>query len=235
MRIHYRVFSCPKQGNTADEYEDAFWPPHGRDGEQPLFRLAVADGATESSFAGRWAALLVRAYCRGRLLPLGAALGPIQRVWQREIESRPLPWYAEEKARAGAFSSVVGLTVRAGEWQAVAVGDSCLFHLRGTCLLCAFPLECSNAFTQRPALLASVAGRNGFLRQGVPTISGQWEPGDRFLLATDALACWLLRRWENGEVIDLPESGDALQAMIARARRAALRNDDVTLTSLTVY
>ena len=48
----------PKDGNGPEEYEDAFrsLPEQGR--------FAVADGATETSFSGIWAAALVAAFAQ---------------------------------------------------------------------------------------------------------------------------------------------------------------------------
>ncbi len=42
------VLCLPKRGNTEDEYEDAWAVDPARG------RFAVADGASETSFAGRW-------------------------------------------------------------------------------------------------------------------------------------------------------------------------------------
>ena len=51
-----KAFCCPKSGNSAEEYEDAWAQRHTR--SQAGIRVAVADGATESSFAKLWAVLL---------------------------------------------------------------------------------------------------------------------------------------------------------------------------------
>ena len=58
-----KVFSCPKLGNSHEEYEDAWAHRHTR--TPGGIRVAVADGATESSFAKLWAALLAQSYVRG--------------------------------------------------------------------------------------------------------------------------------------------------------------------------
>ena len=51
-----KVFSCPKSGNSLEEYEDAW--AHRQTRTPVGIRVAVADGATESSFAKLWAVLL---------------------------------------------------------------------------------------------------------------------------------------------------------------------------------
>ena len=48
VSLIYRPFRLQKRGNRLDEYEDACA------GDATLGRFAIADGATESSFAGQW-------------------------------------------------------------------------------------------------------------------------------------------------------------------------------------
>ena len=147
MIVTARACWAPKAGNRPDEYEDAFWPPNspGRgaapgakrsararralaggsvSGCQPGAdgaRFAVADGATETSFAGLWAQRLVRAYGAGWFDGDDWAehLRREQAAWQAEVLQKPLPWYAEAKVRAGAYAALLGLQLRAaGEWSA---------------------------------------------------------------------------------------------------------------------
>src|SRR5256886_16323081 len=93
------AFSCHKAGNPRTEYEDA-WAIRGSDSPTRC-RVAVADGATESSFSALWAALLVESFVRGRSSgpDFFEGLDSIRRLWKRKIRGRPLPWYAAEKAR----------------------------------------------------------------------------------------------------------------------------------------
>ena len=263
MRVRARAFWAPKAGNSAEEYEDAFWWEYGRIATRPYppgddgrdtFRCAVADGATETSFSGLWADLLARGFCKGRLDPdaLAAGLPRLQRVWRRLVGSRPLPWYAEEKARSGAFAAVAGLTLLpttagvgeelpGGRWQALALGDSCLFQVRDDAFV-AFPVAHSTEFGNRPALLSSNPAANAGLADRLPCAAGDWLPGDRFYLMTDALACWFLQATEADErpcdvLRELAATGgsagfagwvDALRA------GGGLRNDDVTLVMVEV-
>ena len=247
MHVRARVFWLPKAGHGEEEYEDAFWwdYPRGLDGRD-TFRCAVADGATETSFSGLWADLLARGFCKGRLDPdaLPAGVPRLQRVWRRLVGARPLPWYAEEKARSGAFAAVVGLTVlpggdgdgAGGRWEALALGDSCLFQARDDGVL-AFPLAHSGEFGTRPALLSSNQAANAGLEERLACLAGDWQPGDRFYLMTDALACWFLQDAEGGErpwttLRDLALSGDraSFAGWIGDLRATGrLRNDDVTL------
>jgi hypothetical protein len=237
-----RAYSIPKGGNAPDDYEDAF--AHGYSPKQAgpcgaEARFAVADGATETSFSGVWASLLVRSYCDGATSgrKLRSSLTGLQRSWSDAVDVRPLHWYAEEKARSGAFSTLLGLTIQAptachNRWHALAIGDSCLFHIRRGRLIRRFPLSHAAGFTARPFLLSSNTTDDGHLR--VRRLSGAWLPGDRFYLMTDALAHWFLASREAGESpwrqIDALDSQDDFVALVhdLRATRR-LRNDDVTL------
>ena len=254
MRARARAFWAPKAGHSAEEYEDAFWwdYPPGADGRD-TFRCAVADGATETSFSGLWADLLARGFCKGRLDPdaLAAGLPGLQRVWRRLVGAKPLPWYAEEKVRSGAFAAVAGLTVLpardggpegdgadspGGRWRALALGDSCLFQVRDEGVV-AFPVAHSAEFGNRPALLSSNPAANAGLADRLPGACGDWLPGDRFYLMTDALACWFLRATEADErpweaLRDLAATGGSagFAGWVGELRAGgALRNDDVTL------
>lgn len=238
--IRWRAVHVPKQGHSADEYEDAHAaaPRAGR--------FAVADGASESSFAALWARLLVEGFTQpGRLRDRGADwLAPLCTRWASEVDGRPLPWYAEAKREEGAFATFLGLTLRrpsvgerGGRWRAWAVGDSCLFQVRSDTLVRAFPVARSEDFGNRPDLLGSRAFSGG--EKARPQVTrGRWQAGDRFFLATDALAEWCLRQHEAGlkpwrsleAILVQAEPQPAFTPWVA-ARHAddTLRNDDVTL------
>ena len=104
MEPSLKAFWLPKKGNTAEEYEDAFAHSNRL--------MAVADGATESSFADRWARGLVKRFVEQppsgntpSSLLLENWLSPLQQEWHKSIPWDTLPWYAEEKSRSGAFAA----------------------------------------------------------------------------------------------------------------------------------
>ena len=140
MHVEQDVFYLQKAGNSPDEYEDAFWLPHDAHKQRTVYRYAIADGATETSFSGLWARLLVEAHGEGKIGIVSdqQILEPLQQRWTAVVCERPLPWYAEEKAQQGAFAAFLGLRLTCpgrrspGRWRAMAMGDSCLFQLRGT-------------------------------------------------------------------------------------------------------
>ncbi|HEV2672791.1 MAG TPA: hypothetical protein VGU74_16995, partial [Gemmatimonadales bacterium] len=97
----------------------------------------------------------------------------------------------------------------------------------------AFPLEQSSQFTMSPYLIGSRS--DGEPRNERIQISkGSLRDGDMLLLATDAMAAWLLKRHEEERPLwnwlyrklSTPES---FAAMVAYGRKHGLRNDDFTL------
>lgn len=223
-----------KRGNAPAEYEDARWPRRRLVSNR--LRCAVADGATEASFSGVWARLLVEAYRRGALGADLAALPALRKCWQDRVQRVPLPWYAEEKARLGAFSSLLGVTIAEGRWEALAVGDSCLFHRRRDSFLTVFPIERSADLAAAPHLLSSLPAHR-IPSEHLHRACGSLQGGDTLYLATDALAGWLLRRIESGAPCDdLDALRPATFPVWLAAQRAggAIRNDDTTLIRIDV-
>ena len=222
----WRVFSTPKAGHNRAEYEDAFAAnPHAG-------RFAIADGASESSFAGAWADLLVQGYT-GNPGIWSRWLPHPRKSWHETFKERTLAWYAEEKFLEGAYATFLGLTFNDSHerWQAVAIGDCCLFHVREQRLIQAFPVRQSSAFGNQPDLLGSRRTSKKIKRVRV---KGAWHPGDRMLLMTDALAQWFLQQRETQQepwnAILALATQEEFETWMTRLRETKeLRNDDVTL------
>lgn len=233
MRLRARAYWAPKAGSSDEEYEDAYWPARDIDARIRGFRCALGDGATESSFSGPWARLLVRAYCRRALdgTRLDRPLRELGCIWRSQVASGPLPWYAEQKLEQGAFSSLLGLHLfDDGRWRSLAVGDTCLFHLRSGDMCGAFPVERADDFGNSPVLISSASQHNRTLAGSIRHICGGWERGDTFLLMTDALACWYLRCVEEGRAPSIPGRRPSFRTWLARMRESgAIRNDDTTV------
>jgi protein phosphatase 2C-like protein len=251
--VHPRVrpLAEPKAGNSADEYEDACAKRHPwRVGQSVISTYAVADGATETSFARLWADLLVHAYTEEPFgkQTLEACLRPLQKRWTADVFARPLKYYARNKARQGAFAAFLGLTLEqregsARKWHALAVGDCCVFHIQAGLPSESFPIVDWRDFGNSPLLLSSLAANNArvWSEDAAKEASGVWEPGDAFLLMSDALACWFLANAASDSelVSQILELGTEQKTHWAKSRfhrivrtlRAdgELRNDDVTL------
>lgn len=243
-----RALWAPKAGNRSDEYEDAFWPQRtinrtvNRSG---LVRLAVADGATETSFAGLWARRLVRAYGSGCFAG-GNWLEQLKReqaAWYAEVLQNPLPWYAEEKVRSGAYAALLGLELfSAGNWRSLAIGDCCVLQWRAGELAAAFPAGAADFFTSRPFLVPSNSAVNNGLAERLQWANGDWQSGDHFALLSDALGQWVWRRLEAGDppwpaLEKLQRAGQqrVFGEWIEGLRTSGeLRNDDVTAVLVAV-
>jgi hypothetical protein len=136
-----------------------------------------------------------------------------------------------------------------GTWHAEAIGDSCLFQVRGDHILTKFPIQASQDFTNSPVLLSAKPGKDSALGSLV-SARGEWQCGDHFYLMTDAVAAWFFRAIERHEapweiIRDLdnePYQPVAAQSdmksfreWVETARRQGLmRNDDVTLYRIEI-
>ncbi|SDW06297.1 hypothetical protein [Paenibacillus sp. CF384] len=253
MRIDSDCYSLPKAGNHSHEYEDASHSSTHVQKETTVSRFAIADGASESSFADLWANLLTSGYCYGRIdgLHIHKSVSPLSKAWLKKTSGKSLPWYAQEKLGSGAFATLAGITFRYAKdaetvaFDAIAIGDSCIFHVRGDTLIASFPLSNADDFSRRPVLISSNAANNDRLKSSVHEWSGTAEAGDAFWLMTDALACWLLTHYmeDRGVIRRLQELDGhrAFDHLVHEERRRLyreghfyLRNDDVTFIRLNL-
>src|SRR4051794_41014129 len=105
--LRWRALRLPKSDHTAEEYEDA-WAADPAAG-----RFAVADGASESAFAGLWARLLAEGFVAARRPRAFAGWrGGPRRRWAAGVMGLELPWYGEMKRAEGAFATLLGLALR---------------------------------------------------------------------------------------------------------------------------
>jgi hypothetical protein len=229
--------TVPKRGSRAEENEDA--TVAARD----ALRFAVADGATEGWESGPWAAHLAAAYIAGPPEPMNFAdwLATAREWAPRSAEGKKeaQPWYVSEKQEEGSFATLLGLEVRRSQrsngwaWRAVAIGDSCLFHIRGGKLALAFPLESATEFGTRPALISSAKSRTC---PEPEWCAGRAEAGDLLLLATDAASARLFAPAARDAA--LRAVGDALAARDSEPLTEWCRsvqdvvNDDVTILAI---
>lgn len=240
----------PKYGSTAEEYEDAFCPQDSSEGAS-INRFAIADGATETSYSGLWARLLVKAYCDGEMDSadrIPETLESIQKRWKYQLTDRQLPWFAEHKLQLGAFAAFLGLTISpdatkdsVGTWDAIASGDSCLVQIRAETVTASFPLNESAAFNTHPVLLSTDPEALVLAMESLKTMSGDWQSGDRFFLMTDALAAWFFREheqarrpWEVLRDLEYDETKPFSAWVTGLRNNSEIRNDDVTLYRIEI-
>ncbi|WP_343423259.1 hypothetical protein [Candidatus Flexifilum breve] len=181
---------------------------------------------------------MVDAYVGKGLRRLDAtSVGQLADQWHAAIaektRAKPLPWYAEEKLKSGAYSSLLGCRfapMAAGAPS--ASGDSCLFYIRPRRWLYGFPYAHAEQFNNHPALLSTHADAFGTVKATLKR--GTWADGDLFLLMTDALAHFFIAHPAFRKRLTDPELDQAGFARLIEAVRAEklCRNDDVTLVRI---
>jgi hypothetical protein len=254
MRVAFAPFWLHKDGGEPRDYEDAFAPASVDVRPLERLRCAVADGATESLYSRTWARQLASGFASGRLTaPDLVELPVIGRRWARSVahaqaRQESQAWYLERKLEEGAFAALIGLEFEslprrpdAGTYTAIALGDCCFVQVRGDRLFHAFPLENAAAFDSRPVLLPSRPAAADAFADAIAREAGCWEPGDRFYVMSDALACWFLASTERGErpwreLDRFTRAGRAgFRAWVHALRASALKNDDVTLLRIALF
>lgn len=245
MSSEILCFSLPKIGelerNIQDRYENS----------PDCSLVALADGASTSLYPQKWAEILVKSFCHNVAEnPIESIrrsheewLQPSQEIWRQyyltKLQSPNRKWWqggSEIKNRGSA--TFLGLRLQnlehfaKSQWQAVAVGDTCLFKLeRETSNLFAFPLTAAREFKGTALCFESLPEYASFPPQ---FITGWYECGDIFLLATDALAQWLLADYEaQGEewkkMFQFENRADFAISIDKLRQQKLIKNDDTTL------
>ncbi|HEX7375640.1 MAG TPA: hypothetical protein VF278_00940 [Pirellulales bacterium] len=248
MRFESRTFWLPKDADETAQYQDAY----ALDAENG--RAAIADGVSSAIFSGPWARLLTLGIVAqppdlNDTAAFQAWLAENRAAWINSIDTSKLTWYQRPKMVDGAMTTLLWLELSPAETnaaglatsyhlQSFAIGDSCLFHLRGGELLYWFPLESSGDFGLNPAVVASVDRQLDHLL-AFKNRAHDCLPGDLLVLATDAVALWAVERLEAGEAVDWSRywdcSDEDWRAEIDAARDAKqMRFDDSTLVLLRV-
>ncbi len=209
--------------------------------KQETVRIAVSDGATESSWSGMWAQILTDAFVEGTL-PCSspdaflAALPDLAKRWKKDTE--PLLDTSNQRAvrkrDQGAFATFLGIEANPSEgtWRAITVGDSCLLRNSGDSKprLVSWPVERASDFDTTPPLVTTQEGTTP-----QPLVQeGSLENGTHLWGATDALAKFLIQ-WP-GVLLDrerFSEVADGLFEMLGPLQGGGvLKMDDLTLVSL---
>ncbi|NJS16936.1 MAG: hypothetical protein HC787_09040 [Nostocaceae cyanobacterium CSU_2_110] len=238
----------PKVGEQKSDIEDACSFSSDRS------LVAIADGTSTSFLAGEWAKLLVAHFCSPNESSIFEIrerweewLRPVQQEWRKlylNIKTdKTIPWNAKGGDKAHGSATFVGLKLQppnqGGEkiWEALAVGDSCLFQVNANSKdLTAFPITDFQKFTTVTKCFHSLPD----YKSHQPCYNkGSYNPGDTFLLSTDALAEWILRdysiegsqRWQK--LISVNE--EEFINLINQLRGDKLiKDDDTTLLRLKV-
>lgn len=241
MKLSVHSFLLPKAGLESYECEDSIGI-----GSAAL-RYCVADGATEGFGSRRWSKLLTKAWARSRGLlnceEFGVFVSNLAERFDRYWRKKELPWYAEEKALKGAFAAFVGIQFHESEnamqWQSIAQGDCCIFQIRDKEIISASPLQKAEQFNNNPILIASNLNQRTDQESQLIMYQGSVEPGDHFLLMSDAVAAWFLNTVNDQDTLSmlyqlLAHDDEAVfTAFIERERNEKrLKNDDVAIVQI---
>jgi hypothetical protein len=263
VRGDISCFELPKGGSKPTEFEDACYVEAVSvgDGEvdTPEVRIAIADGASEGLFAGRWAGELVRRFVGVERDTFADTLREVVLDWERSVAEYiadrtasgvPVQWYEEQGLERGAFATLLVLCLSTldhdparGVWSALALGDTCVFHVRDEEVVTAFPVSLSTEFGSRPRLLPSRPRDVDRVTSWLEVYEGDWRAEDTFYLATDALSAWFLgeieaggRPWETLRDLGTADAPLGFAEWVEAMRaEGAMRNDDVTLIRMTIW
>lgn len=243
-------FSIPKIGEQQAGIQDAFC----YSSDKTL--AAIADGASTSFLPAEWANLLVEYFCHHNQDSITSIherweewLRPMQEEWRKHFikikKDETIPWYAQgSRDKDHASATFVGLKLYppnpAGKktWEALAMGDSCLFHIKShSSQLITFPLGKSEEFKTVTDCFHSLPE----YKSSPPKIcTGFYESEDIFFLATDALAEWIIRDYQNPsgtrwqELISIASQEDFTYFIHKIRHDRLIKNDDTTLLRLKV-
>jgi hypothetical protein len=253
------VFYGAKEGCALSDWEDGAMGGSFRTEHNPspsLFRFVVADGATETYAARQWVDLLIESFMSPGSTSAASAHGAA--CWP-DINRRSLSgwfqamqdqWWAAAPAASDTIEQVklnqgtlatfvggqlVGLNTMSPQWQAAALGDSVLFHVRNTHLVDQVPPLRSADFDTTPDGVDTRPERLGRMSGELKLREGSLAPDDVIFVATDAFAKWMVARleardetlWRRLDGLDHPVVFDRLVA--AERRAGTMKDDDVTL------
>lgn len=223
----FDAFTLAKIGSTPEENEDAFAIDETR------MTIAVSDGASSSFGASIWSRLLADGVARaGDVRPavVDAIVSDAAAEWVARHQSVEVAWWAREGLERGAFATLLAVAIdneQTNSWTALAVGDSCVLHLRqdgnAWTLLSSFPVGSAEDFDSHPELVSSVGGMLSPRETG-----GRLRAGDVLIAATDAVAEWLLG---SNDRLRLAADGplDIIRESVVAARiDRTMVNDDAT-------
>jgi hypothetical protein len=236
-----------KAGNSEEEYEDACA------GRRETKRFAIADGATDSSFADIWARQLVEGFVTRPWTETCSWpnwLPTLQKQWAKEIDAKTLPHFAQNKAQKGAFATFLGLVFEEKRWlhnhtvlhwRVLAVGDACLFLIRDNKCKLRFPIKKAEDFDNSPFLIGSRPAFSRSLSHNEMRHEGGCFQGDVFWMMTDALSQWFLKEldadrkpWKKLEPYLFGSPSETGFSEWLEELRVAkeIRNDDVTMMGI---
>jgi hypothetical protein len=236
--LRMRAMWYPKDVSAPEEWEDGVLLDESN-------RVAIVlDGASSSFDARGWVRHLAGEFWDSPLeqwddTHLESWLWSARFRWEHHAmerrAARQLPEYLDPPSlerQSGATLVAVHVEPAGGYWEGFAVGDACVFHVRGDDLLSADPIADPGDFAGAPSLVTTGSDESRPLRVE-PIRRRELCPGDHLMLASDAVSCWLLgeeRDW--GGLAALDQDGFAQLVESERTSRR-MQVDDATLVCCT--
>ena len=244
VQTEVKHLHAPKIKETEKDYQDYF------DFQVlPTTNLtvtaAIADGATDSAFAARWAQELTQLFVKsppvndeGDLSDISAWLKPAQDAWRESVPWDRVPWHGIDKARRGAVATFLGLTIESADdgqlkVRSIAVGDCELIIIDSKDqMTMKFPVKKASEFNNRPDLICSNPKGNQGLDTLVKRDTASISLHDLVILTTDAMAEWLLSEGNTSDrcrqisQMDHTAFADWLESERNCGR---IKNDDTTI------
>jgi len=261
MHIQMVTFSAVKDGNEPGEWQDGAGGGVIADGTgvPRRARFVVLDGATTAYDPVRWVDQLVRSFAPQaggdpgtegpRLEPaaMRAWFGQMQDQWAADVRDFDSIIEQRKFTEVGSFATLLGFDIYGLDgaepyWQAVALGDTVLFHVRAGRMIAAFPPMGPDDFGTLPDGVHTSPASLDKMTERLLTGGGMLEAGDFLFAATDAMAQWILRTighdeakvWDALTTLAHP---DVFARLVQDQRREQnsvkrMKNDDVTLMRL---
>ena len=230
LELRYAL-STAKDPGIQESNEDAWaW-------DEVSSRAAILDGATESFAAQRWSGLLAEKWQSGDENWVGAA----QEAYAQAMEGVELTWAQEAAAERGSFATLASVRAVAGGVELEIVGDSCVFLIKGNQIVRSAPFTKEAQFSSAPQALASASilaeSNEKAVAQATWRLAINSGTVEEVLLATDAVAAWLLgddRETRLGQLHAVSDA-DAFRELVHAEREAGrLKADDSTIVRLTL-
>jgi len=241
MLFETRCHWQPKDLGYEREYEDAYCA------DAEAGRLAIADGVSSAIFSKSWAALLshLAVAAPPAIEDIDAVelwLSRLRKQWTKEISYKSLRWMQRDKLQrvGGGSATLLWVELRQSEhdefsfnYEVVAFGDCCLFHIRDNQLLHSFPMTDASQFDLTPDSLRSFEiSETKAIECQMET--GECREGDFLILTTDAFAEWALREEAIKSPVDWmslwEDSPIAWDQRIKQLRQqTSIRVDDTTI------
>ncbi len=228
MRVQATALRYWKAAEDEAQYQDAHACAAGNSA------FAVADGVTFGTFrSAQWARSLVDSFVQPTERPelpagLDVWIDELARHWlDAQLRDPPIgpDFHVERLLEMGAAATLLGVELGGDGgsdlgWKSLAIGDCVLLQLRDSRIISPTPFpSIRNPKPASPAVLATTARHGSRLRNGQWQIqSGTLLPGDKLLLATDAVGyCIAAELSEVSETSML--TGTLVATILARDQR----------------